>query len=241
MKNARLKMLALAPLLLMSVPLSSHAEDGAPTAGILQRLTEQSGVYNTSKTGATPKFMVDPTWPLPLPHSWLLGQVGGLYVDRHDHVWVYNRPRTLANDEAGLEKALPGVTNAKGQEANGLGQTRVNGFGADCCRAAPGVLEFDAGGKLLRAWGGPSDPGWLASHCKEEQGCIWPNVEHGIYVDDRDNVWIAGNSENVPKDPTAWTTNRHGGDGFVLKFDMDGNFKLRIGVMSRTARAIAAC
>jgi hypothetical protein len=29
-------------------------------------------------------------------------------------------------------------------------------------------------------------------------------------------------------DATAWTTNRHGGDGFVLKFDMDGNFKLRI-------------
>jgi len=91
------------------------------------------------------------------------------------------------------------------------------------------VLEFDAGGKLLRAWGGPSDPGWLASHCKEEAGCIWPNVEHGIYVDDRDNVWIAGNSDNVPKDASAWTTNRHGGDGFVLKFDMDGNFKLRIG------------
>jgi hypothetical protein len=157
MKNAL--PLVLAPLLLMSAPLSSHAEDGPPTAGILQRLTEQSGVYSISKTGATPKFMVDPTWPLPLPHSWLLGQIGGLYVDRHDHVWVYNRPRTLANDEAGLEKALPGVTNAKGQEANGLGQARVNGFGADCCRAAPGVLEFDASGKLLRAWGGPSDPG----------------------------------------------------------------------------------
>src|SRR5262249_36234747 len=117
-------------------------------------------------------------------------------------------PRTLANDEAGLEKALPGVTNAKGQEANGLGQARVNGFGADCCRSAPGVLEFDASGKLLRSWGGPSDPGWLASHCKEEQGCIWPNVEHGIYVDHRDNVWIAGNSERfritrLPEPPTA--------------------------------------
>ena len=36
MKNALLKMLALAPLLLMSAPLSSHAEDGPPTAGILQ-------------------------------------------------------------------------------------------------------------------------------------------------------------------------------------------------------------
>ena len=26
-----------------------------------------------------------------------------------------------------------------------------------------------------------------------------------------------------------WTTNKEGGDGFILKFDMDGNFKMRIG------------
>jgi hypothetical protein len=26
-----------------------------------------------------------------------------------------------------------------------------------------------------------------------------------------------------------WTTHKDGGDGFVLKFDMDGNFKMRIG------------
>ena len=32
-----------------------------------------------------------------------------------------------------------------------------------------------------------------------------------------------------PADTTAWTTNSEGGDGFVLKFDMDGNFKMRIG------------
>jgi DNA-binding beta-propeller fold protein YncE len=33
----------------------------------------------------------------------------------------------------------------------------------------------------------------------------------------------------VPANPTPWTTNREGGDGFVLKFDMNGNFKMRIG------------
>ena len=26
-----------------------------------------------------------------------------------------------------------------------------------------------------------------------------------------------------------WTTNKEGGDGFVLKFDMNGNFKMRVG------------
>ena len=100
---------------------------------------------------------------------------------------------------------------------------------ADCCNAAPSVLEFDTAGKLLRAWGGPADPGWLESHCKASDGCIWPNSEHGIYVDQNDNVWIAGNGAK-PVDPaSAWTTHKDGADGFVLKFDMNGNFKMRIG------------
>jgi len=101
MKNAQ--MLALA-LLSMSAPLPSRADDGPPTAGILQRLMEQSGVYNTSKTGATPKFVVDPTWPLPLPHSWLLGQIGGLYVDSHDQ---YPRHDSPSGDQASGHAALP--------------------------------------------------------------------------------------------------------------------------------------
>jgi len=88
--------------------------------------------------------VADPSWPQPLPHNWVLGQIGGLYVDPHDHIWVYNRPRTLSNDEAGLEGALPGVINLKGAPANGLGNARPNGPVAECCRAAPSVLEFDA-------------------------------------------------------------------------------------------------
>jgi len=198
-------------------------------AGALDRLIKQTGVYHASKTGKTPDFVTDPSWPKPLPHSWLLGQIGGLYVDRHDHIWAYNRPRTLTDVEAGLEKVVPGATDAKGQPVNGLGFPRPTGFGADCCNAAPSVLEFDSNGNLLRAWGGPSDPGFIGGKCKEQEGCIWPNSEHGIYVDQHDNVWLAGNSASVPKEATPWTTNKHGGDGFVLKFDMNGNFKMRIG------------
>src|SRR6201994_2483597 len=113
------------------------AADAKKDTSILDRLYANTGVYHQSPGAKMPNFVSDAGWPAPLPHSWLLGQVGGLYVDKHDHIWVYNRPRTMANDEAGLEKALPGVKNAKGQDANGLGQARVNGFGADCCRAAP--------------------------------------------------------------------------------------------------------
>src|ERR1700677_2818272 len=184
---------------------------------------EPSGVYHLSSTGKTPGFAVDPAWPRPLPNHWLLGQIGGLYVDQHDHVWVYNRPRTMSTDEAGLEGPLPGVTDVKGHPINGLGQERAYGPVSECCKAAPSVLEFDSDGKLLRAWGGPSDPGFVGGKCKAEAGCIWPSNEHGIYVDQQDNVWISGNSAAADRGGSPWATNKVGGDGFILKFDMDGN------------------
>ena len=48
--------------------------------------------------------------------------------------------------------------------------------------AAPPVLEFDPVGNVVRAWGGPAD------------GLEWPEREHGIHVDDEQNVWIGGNN-----------------------------------------------
>src|SRR6266404_2025178 len=148
----------------------------------------------THRAPARPPVSWSPSWPQPLPNNWLLGQIGGLYVDQHDHVWVYNRARTMTTDEAGLEGPVPGATDEKGQPVNGLGQVRAYGAVADCCKAAPSVLEFDSDGKMLRAWGGPSDPGFMGGKCKAEAGCVWPSSEHGIYIDQNDNVWIAGNS-----------------------------------------------
>lgn len=207
--------------------------DVLKTSGSIDRLLKKTGVYNESGSGNTPDFVVDPSWPQPLPNNWLLGQIGGLYVDQHDHVWVYNRPRTMTAEEAGLEGAVQGAKDDKGQPLNGIGHVRTWGPVADCCKAAPSILEFDADGKLLRAWGGPADPGFIGGKCKTEAGCIWPNSEHGIYVDQKDNVWVsgsaaAGSGSGRGPEP-AWTTNKQGGDGFILKFDVNGNFKLRIG------------
>ena len=67
-----------------------------------------------STAPAIPKYQVDPAWPKPLPNHWLVGAVVGVAVDSHDHIWIYNRPRTLTNEEAGLEGPLPGVTDEKG-------------------------------------------------------------------------------------------------------------------------------
>jgi DNA-binding beta-propeller fold protein YncE len=72
----------------------------------------------------------------------------------------------------------------------------------NCCVAAPPVLVFDESGNLVRAWGGPG-PGYE-----------WPESEHGIFVDETDSVWLAGNGDR---------------DSQILKFTLDGKFLLQIG------------
>jgi NHL repeat len=69
-------------------------------------------------------------------------------------------------------------------------------------RAAPPVVEFDQAGNVVAAWGGPG-PGYE-----------WPELEHGIYVDTQNNVWIAGAGSK---------------DAQILKFTRDGKFLLQIG------------
>ena len=68
---------------------------------------------------------------------------------------------------------------------------------SECCVPAPPVLVFDQSGNLVRTWGGPG------------AGYDWPQAEHGIHVDYKNNVWIAGTH--------------------VLKFTQQGRFLLQIG------------
>src|SRR5712664_1574105 len=68
-------------------------------------------------------------------------------------------------------------------------------------KAAPPVLEFDAQGNFIQAWGGPG------------AGYDWPETEHGIYIDPKGFVWIGGN----------------GNDDQILKFTKAGKFVMQIG------------
>jgi len=117
-----------------------------------------------------PVFEVDASWPK-LPNHWVTGTVSSVNVDRHDHVWILHRPRSVPD-------------NLKAQ-------------------AAPPVLEFDAGGKFLNAWGGA------------EQGYDWPLTEHGITVDYQDVVWIGGSGVT---------------DDMLLKFTTRGKFLKQFGM-----------
>ena len=102
-----------------------------------------------------PVYKVDPFWPKPLPNKWLMQQVPTLYVDKDDHVWVFNRSRGMRPDENGASTTPPRT---------------------DCCIAGPAVLEFDTEGNLLNAWGGPGyHPNWPREQTivTDKQGNVW--------------------------------------------------------------------
>ncbi len=62
--------------------------DALQKAHVLERLAEATP---PSGKGA-PGFVLDPAWPKPLPHNWMVGDIGGIFVDRHDHISVYTVP-----------------------------------------------------------------------------------------------------------------------------------------------------
>src|SRR5689334_23355283 len=76
--------------------------------------------------------------------------------------------------------------------------------------SAPPVLEFDEKGQFVNAWGGPA------------QGYDWPDSEHGIAVDYKNNIWIGGSAPVAP-------SLRNLDDDMLLKFDNKGKFLLQIG------------
>jgi NHL repeat len=84
----------------------------------------------------SPAFRVDPYWPKALPNNWILGQVGGMWVDAQDNIWVFQRPRSLTDDEKGASLTPPR---------------------SKCCVPAPSVLVFNQSGDVVKSWGAPGD------------------------------------------------------------------------------------
>ena len=161
-------------------------------------------VANAQENGAAAQaglYEVDRMWPKPLPNNWVLGSTVGLAVDARDHVFIVHRGQASLDQKFASQMAFTpaaprgGGTPAGGQPAGGFaapsaGNT-VAGYGPSdmskpiselCCSAAPPVLEFDPEGNLVNHWGAPG------------AGYEWPPSMHGITIDGKDNVWLAGNA-----------------------------------------------
>jgi hypothetical protein len=163
-------------------------------------LLEKRAVVEAAGVQA-PRFEVDPMWPKPLPNHWVIGSVIGVAADSNDHIWIIHRAGSLEAKEQYLT---------------------MKPKAADCCAAAPPILEFNEDGDLIGSWGGPG------------QGHDWPASNHGIDVDYKGNVWIGGNGRGARPAPLAHDESKMGGagsvhDSMVLKFTQSGKFLMQIG------------
>ncbi len=150
--------------------------------GVGQQLLEQRASAQAKTATQAPRFEVDPMWPKPMPNHWVMGNVIGVGVDSQDHVYIIHR----------------GAGSLEAKEI----YAAANPPESECCLPAPPVIEFDAEGNLVRAWGGPG------------QGFEWPESNHGITPDSKGNLWIGGNGAN---------------DGHILKFTRAGSFVKQFG------------
>ena len=113
---------------------------------------------------------------------------------------------TLLHLVAAMDRPTDGAIAVLGEDLRSLSDRELgaqqNPPWSKCCKAAPAVIVFDQEGNVVRAWGGPG------------AGYEWPESEHGIFVDDTDSVWLAGNGSK---------------DSQLLKFTLEGKFLLQIG------------
>ncbi len=156
-----------------------------------------------------PKFQVDPFWPKPLPHHWILGMVAGVAVDAHGNVWIVHRPQTLAQKESYLTR----------------GET-------DCCTAAPPVLEFDPAGNLLRAWGKAPGHDWPSSmhgFTIDSDGNVWLGANGAVQPRPPPGSAAPFAARPAPAPDAAVSAKQVYHDSFILKFSPDGKFLGEIG------------
>jgi DNA-binding beta-propeller fold protein YncE len=143
-------------------------------AGLLGLATQALGAIVPPAHAAesdVPRFLVDPYWPKPLPNRWVTGAVGGVCVDKQDHIFGVNRiDLTTMEQKVGKQPA-------------------------------PVVIEYDAEGNIVNAWGDPK---------------LLPQTIHGCFVDSENNIWIGGSGDGVVQ---KWT---HDGKTMLLQIGRRG-------------------
>jgi hypothetical protein len=137
---------------------------------------------------ALPRFTAEAAPPVRLPPGRTLGAVTGVQVGADGHIWVLHLASTM-------EWGPPGSLD-------------------DPAARLPAVVEFDAEGNFLQAWGGPD-------HLPRIDGAQqWPRQEETIVLDGEDTLWVFG--ANVAHDHA------------VQRFTRDGRLLLRIGRFGET-------
>jgi DNA-binding beta-propeller fold protein YncE len=125
-----------------------------------------------------------------------LFQVDPLWPKTLPNKWVIGSTIGLSVDSRDHVWVIHRPSTIENNEKNGTLKI------GDCCFVAPQVIEFDPEGNVVSTFGGPG------------AGYEWPDSEHGVFIDHKDNVWLSGNGAK---------------DSELLKFSRQGKFLLQIG------------
>jgi hypothetical protein len=137
---------------------------------------------------ALPRFQAEAEAPVRLPPRRTLGASTGVQVSPDGHIWVLHIASNMA-------WGPPGSLD-------------------DAAARLPAVVEFDADGTFLQAWGGPD-------HLPRVNGLQqWPRQEETIAFDDEGALWVFGADVSY--------------DHAVQRFSRDGKLLLRIGRFGET-------
>jgi hypothetical protein len=101
-----------------------------------------------------PHYTNDAAWPKPFPNHWIMGQIGGLAIDRQDRIWVLQRALPYAVDEKGVKHDLAPA------------------------QRMPAVMVFDTQGNIVKSWGGQ---GYVADWPKSEHG-LWVDGAGNVWI-----------------------------------------------------------
>jgi DNA-binding beta-propeller fold protein YncE len=182
---------------------------GAVLMAALLASTSPTGAAPASAPGA-PRFAVDPMWPKPLPHHWILGMVVGVGIDAQDHIWIVHRPNSLEYWETYAAQQPPV---------------------ADCCAPAPPVLEFDEDGNLINSWGGPGEgydwPFSMHGISIDPDGNVWIGGNGRQRTSPPRVPFALGGPR--PQAPPAPDPSAPYHDSMILKFTPQGKFLMQIG------------
>jgi NHL repeat len=175
-----------------------------------------------------PKYEVDLSWPKPLPGRWVLGGLGGVCVDRQDHVFILNRQDVLDVDlNAGQMAPLIIEIDPQGNVVNSWGDPKLLETRLHSC-------HFDKDNNI---WIGSAPSGMVQKYSHDGSKLLLQIGKKGVFDSSDSTVKGKPLNSNAAQFfmPSSIFVDRQNGDVYVSDGEGAGGNR-RIAVMDRDGK-----
>jgi DNA-binding beta-propeller fold protein YncE len=175
-----------------------------------------------------PKYEVDLSWPKPLPDRWVLGGLGGVCVDRQDHVFILNRQDVMDGDLNAGHMAPPIIEiDPSGNVVNSWGDPKLLETRLHSC-------HFD---KDNNVWVGSAPSGMVQKFTHDGSKLLLQIGKKGVFDSSDGTVKGKPLNSNAAQFfmPSSIFVDRQNGDVYVSDGESAGGNR-RIAVMDRDGK-----